>query len=112
MWAGLGYYRRAKYLHNGAQYVVNSCGGKLPTTVAGLLKVPGIGQYTAGLCGACALRCVIQNCHSHPPFTGAIASISYGLAAPVVDGNVIRVLSRLRAVAADPSDKKLNAWCW
>lgn len=56
MWAGLGYYRRAKYLHNGAQYVVNSCGGKLPTTVAGLLKVPGIGQYTAGLCGACPLR--------------------------------------------------------
>lgn len=64
MWAGLGYYRRAKYLHNGAQYVVNSCGGKLPTTVAGLLKVPGIGQYTAGLCGTCPLRCVIQNCHT------------------------------------------------
>ena len=60
MWAGLGYYRRAKYLHNGAQYVVNSCSGKLPTTVAGLLKVPGIGQYTAGLCRTCALRCVIR----------------------------------------------------
>lgn len=73
-WTGLGYYRRARYLHEGAKKVVDQHGGRLPRTAEALRKIPGIGPYTAG----------------------AIASIAYGEVSPVVDGNVIRVLSRLR----------------
>lgn len=76
-WAGLGFYRRARLLHAGAQKVVTDYGGVPPDTVEGLLEIPGIGPYTAG----------------------AIASIAYGRAVPVVDGNVCRVLSRLTGVA-------------
>lgn len=73
-WTGLGYYRRARYLHEGAKRVMARHGGKLPRTAAALRKIPGIGPYTAG----------------------AIASIAYDEVCPVVDGNVVRVLSRLR----------------
>ncbi|RLN53490.1 hypothetical protein BBP00_00009296, partial [Phytophthora kernoviae] len=48
LWAGLGYYRRARMLHAGAKYVVENFGGELPSTVEQLLKIPGIGPYTAG----------------------------------------------------------------
>ena len=58
--------------------------------VAGLLTIPGIGDYTAG----------------------AIASIAYGTPTPVVDGNVIRVLSRMRLIAADAKSRSLNKLCW
>jgi len=51
MWAGLGYYRRARLLHKGAQFVVDKHGGQLPRTAKELVKVPGIGPYTAGVCG-------------------------------------------------------------
>eukprot|EP01052_Picozoa_sp_SAG31_P034240 SAG31_NODE_3973_length_3702_cov_3.586848_2_plen_259_part_00 len=81
-WAGLGYYRRARLLHQGAQLVANPpYNGLLPRTVDELSHIPGIGPYTAG----------------------AIASIAYGVSAPLVDGNVLRVLSRLKAVAATPA---------
>jgi adenine-specific DNA glycosylase len=90
MWSGLGYYRRARNLHKGAQAVVASHGGALPASVEGLKSLPGVGAYTAG----------------------AIASIAFGLPAPVVDGNVVRVLARLRAVAADAKSKQLHALCW
>mmetsp|Transcript_2794 Transcript_2794/g.5218 ORF Transcript_2794/g.5218 Transcript_2794/m.5218 type:complete len:723 (+) Transcript_2794:15-2183(+) len=76
-WAGLGFYRRARLLHEGAKFVVNELDGQLPETVDELLKVSGIGRYTAS----------------------AISSIAYGRCVPVVDGNVCRVLSRLRGVA-------------
>ena len=56
MWAGLGYYRRARLLHKGAQYVVEKLGGSLPTTAAELETVPGIGPYTAGASGAYMMR--------------------------------------------------------
>lgn len=49
VWSGLGYYSRAKRLLEGAQYVKEQCDGELPRTVEGLLKVPGIGPYTAGM---------------------------------------------------------------
>ncbi|MDP6946479.1 MAG: A/G-specific adenine glycosylase, partial [Myxococcota bacterium] len=75
-WAGLGYYRRCRYLHAASKVIVAEHGGVLPDTVAGLLSLPGVGRYTAG----------------------AIASIAYGVAAPVLDGNVSRVLSRLLAL--------------
>ena len=76
-WAGLGFYRRARLLHAGAKKVVMDYGGVLPNNIEGLLKIDGVGPYTAG----------------------AIASIAYGRAVPVVDGNVCRVLSRLTGVA-------------
>ncbi|EOD21193.1 A/G-specific adenine DNA glycosylase, mutY, partial [Emiliania huxleyi CCMP1516] len=72
-WAGLGFYRRARMLHEGAKQVVDDFDGQLPQTVDGLLRLKGVGPYTAG----------------------AIASISFGVPAPIVDGNVLRVLSRL-----------------
>merc|ERR1712091_686904 len=72
-WAGLGYYRRARFLHKGARHVVERLGGALPSGVAELKEIPGIGEYTAH----------------------AIASIAFGAPVGVVDGNVIRVLSRV-----------------
>jgi len=76
-WAGLGFYRRARYLHQGAKTVVNDENGVVPNTVEELMKVEGIGRYTAS----------------------AVASIAYGVEVPVVDGNVCRVLSRLTGIA-------------
>lgn len=78
-WAGLGYYSRARNLHAGAQAVRARFGGTLPTRAAELRAVPGIGPYTAG----------------------AIASIAFGERAPLVDGNVARVLARVFAIEAD-----------
>ena len=72
-WSGLGYYRRARMLHAAAKMVVKEYGGKFPDTSEGLRRLPGIGRYTAA----------------------AIASIAYGEATAVVDGNVDRVLGRL-----------------
>lgn len=76
-WAGLGFYRRARYLHKGAKTVVNDYDGVVPNTVEELMKVEGIGRYTAS----------------------AVASIAYSVEVPVVDGNVCRVLSRLTGIA-------------
>ena len=76
-WAGLGFYRRARLLHAAAKHVTEHYDGQLPQTVAELERIPGIGPYTAA----------------------AIASIAFGVSVPVVDGNVCRVLSRLRGVA-------------
>lgn len=76
-WAGLGFYRRAKLLHKGSQTVVSDWNGTVPTTVQELLTIPGIGPYTAH----------------------AIASIAFDRPVAVVDGNVCRVLSRLKAIA-------------
>lgn len=89
VWTGLGYYRRARFLHEGAQDLL-AAGGQLPTTAEGWIKVKGVGRYTAA----------------------AIASIVYGEAVPVVDGNVIRVLARLRAVSADPKATETNKLWW
>ncbi|MCA9674076.1 MAG: A/G-specific adenine glycosylase, partial [Myxococcales bacterium] len=71
-WAGLGYYSRARNLHRGAREVATRWGGALPRDAAALREVPGIGAYTAG----------------------AVASIAFGERAPLVDGNVARVLAR------------------
>jgi A/G-specific adenine glycosylase len=72
-WSGLGYYRRARMLHAAAKVVVRDLDRKFPATVSGLLELPGIGRYTAA----------------------AIASIAFGEAVAVVDGNVERVLQRV-----------------
>ena len=73
-WSGLGYYRRARMLHNAAKTLVAEHGGHMPATAEELRKLPGIGSYTAA----------------------AIASIAHGEHIAVVDGNVERVLSRIR----------------
>ena len=80
-WAGLGYYRRARFLHAAARELA-ARGGELPRTAAEWLALPGVGRYTAA----------------------AIASIAFGEATPVVDGNVVRVLSRFDRVP-DPPDR-------
>lgn len=90
-WAGLGFYRRARLLHQAAQQVVTQYDGQIPTTVDALLTLPGIGRYTA-----CA-----------------IASIAFNRTVPVVDGNVCRVLSRLRAIAQSVKAPALkDKWGW
>lgn len=78
-WAGLGYYARARNMHRTAKMIVEELGGKFPSNREGLLKLPGIGPYSAA----------------------AIASIVYDEPAAVVDGNVIRVISRLFGVRKD-----------
>ena len=75
-WSGLGYYHRARNLRRGAQHVLQHHAGRFPRTLEAALAVPGVGLYTAS----------------------AILSIAYGLRLPVVDGNVRRVLARLRAL--------------
>ncbi len=79
LWSGLGYYRRARMLHEGARQIVRGRAGRFPDTAPGLAEVRGIGRYTAG----------------------AIASIAFGERAAVVDGNVVRVLTRIFAVNED-----------
>lgn len=83
VWQGLGYYNRARKLHEGAKKVVLEYGGRLPADVKELEKIPGIGFYTAG----------------------AIASIAYGIRAPAVDGNVLRVTARINQIGDDISKK-------
>jgi A/G-specific adenine glycosylase len=78
VWEGLGYYSRARNLHRAAQQVAAQ-GGALPASLEGLLALPGIGRYTAG----------------------AIASMAFGLDAPVLDGNVKRVLARVFDIQTD-----------
>lgn len=75
-WSGLGYYRRARMLRDGARAVRERFGGRLPRGVDDLQSIPGIGRYTAG----------------------AIASIAFRRPAPIVDGNVARILARLFAI--------------
>jgi A/G-specific adenine glycosylase len=79
LWQGLGYYSRARNLHKTAQFVANELSGKFPDNYIDLLKLKGVGEYTAA----------------------AIASFSYNEAVPVVDGNVFRVLSRYFDVETD-----------
>jgi len=78
-WEGLGYYSRARNLHHGAKQVMTEYGGILPPDPEKLRKIRGIGPYTAG----------------------AIASIAYDIPVPAVDGNVIRVISRLFGIRTD-----------
>lgn len=79
LWEGLGYYNRVRNMQKAAQKVVNEFAGGLPADYQQLLALPGIGSYTAG----------------------AIASIAYQICVPAVDGNVLRVVSRLTASRDD-----------
>ncbi|CAM0951114.1 unnamed protein product [Alopecurus aequalis] len=88
MWAGLGYYRRARFLLEGAKQIVEK--GEFPSTASTLRQVRGIGDYTAG----------------------AIASIAFNEVTPLVDGNVVRVLSRLFAIADNPKESSTVKRFW
>lgn len=90
LWTGLGYYSRARNLHKAAQQVVSEYAGEFPTNTALLETLPGIGRSTAG----------------------AIASISMGLRAPILDGNVKRVLARHHALADWPGKAGVLKQLW
>ena len=79
LWQGLGYYSRARNLHQTAQYIANELDGVFPNSYAGLIQLKGIGEYTAA----------------------AIASFAYNEPVPVVDGNVFRVVSRYFGIESD-----------
>lgn len=89
-WQGLGYYARAHNLHKAAQRICELHGGTFPTTYEAVLALPGVGRYTAG----------------------AICSIALGLDTPLVDANVIRVLSRVFAIPGDPKSKETQEALW
>ncbi len=92
MWEGLGYYARARNAHDAAKCLVDRHGGVFPRTREGLLALPGIGAYTAS----------------------AVGSLAFGLDLAVVDGNVIRVLSRVMGYGGDVSSaaaqRTFRAW--
>ncbi len=79
LWAGLGYYARARNMQRAARIVVQACGGRFPHTAAELRRLPGFGRYTAG----------------------AVASVAFGERVAAVDGNAARVLTRLFALRGD-----------
>ena len=86
LWEGLGYYSRARNLHRAARLIVDEYGGTLPADPKLLRTLPGIGDYTAG----------------------AIASIAFGLPEPAVDGNVLRIATRLCACGTSVADTRLK----
>lgn len=90
LWEGLGYYTRVRNLQQASQQIVAQHKGKFPGNLDEILALAGIGRYTAG----------------------AIASIAFNQPCPVLDGNVIRVLTRLFGITANPRDKKTNALLW
>jgi A/G-specific adenine glycosylase len=89
-WAGLGYYSRARNLRRAAQCVVRDHAGRIPDEVDALRGLPGVGRYTAG----------------------AVASIAYGRPAPIVDGNVARVLARWLAIQEDLGEPHVRRRLW
>ncbi len=89
-WAGLGYYSRARNLKRAAEDVVNRFGGRVPDGVDALRELPGVGRYTAG----------------------AIASIAFDHPAPIVDGNVARVLARVLGLREPIESSAVKARLW
>jgi A/G-specific adenine glycosylase len=90
LWEGLGYYTRVRNLQKAAQQIVADHAGKFPRDFDAVLALPGVGRYTAG----------------------AICSIAYNQPTPILDGNVIRILTRIFGIAGDPREKTTNAQLW
>lgn len=90
LWEGLGYYSRARNLHQTARLISRDYAGQFPHTVDGLMNLPGIGRYTAG----------------------AVASIAFGQPAPVLDGNVIRIFARLLDLSSDVTQSVVKDELW
>lgn len=90
LWTGLGYYARARNLHVAARQVVNDWGGEFPQTLEGMESLPGIGRSTAG----------------------AVLSMACGVRAPILDGNVKRVLARYACVEGWPGQTAVQKRLW
>ncbi|QAU23035.1 A/G-specific adenine glycosylase [Dyella sp. M7H15-1] len=90
LWSGLGYYRRARFLHKAAQLCVEQHNGDMPRDFAALMALPGIGRSTAG----------------------AILAQAYGLRLPILDGNVKRVLTRFHGIFGHPSERDVEKQLW
>lgn len=90
LWQGLGYYSRARNLRAAAKAVLAEHGGQIPRDVDALLRLPGVGRYTAG----------------------AIASLAFDRRAPILDGNVARVLCRIDRIETDPRDRDTQQLLW
>ena len=90
LWSGLGYYRRARFLHRAAQLCVERHGGELPRDFDALAALPGIGRSTAG----------------------AILAQAHGLRFPILDGNVKRVLARYHGVHGHPGTSAVEKQLW
>lgn len=90
LWAGLGYYSRARNLHRAARTVVDEHAGEIPADADALRALPGVGPYTAG----------------------AVASIAFDRPEPIVDGNVARVLTRLFGIEEEVSDPAVETRLW
>nr|WP_225562764.1 A/G-specific adenine glycosylase [Rhodanobacter sp. DHG33] len=90
LWAGLGYYRRARFLHRAAQLCVERHGSELPRDFDALAALPGIGRSTAG----------------------AILAQAHGLCFPILDGNVKRVLTRYHGIHGHPGGSAVEKQLW
>jgi A/G-specific adenine glycosylase len=90
LWEGLGYYTRVRNLQKAAQQIIAHHGGQFPRAYDDILELPGIGRYTAG----------------------AIASIAFNEPKPILDGNIIRVLTRVFGIAENPREKATNQKLW
>ena len=90
LWSGLGYYSRARNLHEAARIILSEKQGKTPDDLEQWLQLPGVGRYTAG----------------------AICSIALNQPVPILDGNVIRVLTRFKGEQADPAQKAVRESLW
>ena len=90
LWAGLGYYSRARNLQQSAREIMKNHDGQLPLDAPSLQSLPGIGRYTSG----------------------AICSIAFNLPEPILDGNIIRVLTRLFAIEGNPKSADTERRLW
>src|SRR6266850_5307439 len=90
LWEGLGYYRRVRNMQTAAKLIREKHDGEFPNNFEDVLALPGIGRYTAG----------------------AICSIAFNQPKPILDGNVIRVLSRLFGIGGNPREKETNKNLW
>lgn len=90
LWEGLGYYTRVRNLQKAAMVITRDFDGIFPKKFDEILSLPGVGRYTAG----------------------AIASIAFNQAAPILDGNVMRVLARVFGIDKNPREKKTNQQLW
>ncbi|MBI2948133.1 MAG: A/G-specific adenine glycosylase [Verrucomicrobia bacterium] len=89
-WAGLGYYTRARNLQSAARLIVSNHVGNFPRNFGDIIALPGVGRYTAG----------------------AICSIAFNQPAPVLDGNVTRVLARIFGITTDPKETRTKGRLW
>ena len=90
LWTGLGYYARARNLHRAARQLLDTHAGRFPADVDALAALPGIGRSTAG----------------------AVAAMAFGVRAPILDGNVKRVLTRLEAIEGWPGAREIEKRLW